>query len=44
MLCGEQDKVEAMAHWLREGPGAARVESVELDACIWQDIAGFVQL
>jgi acylphosphatase len=43
MLCGEQDKVEAMAHWLREGPGAARVESVELDACIWQDIAGFVQ-
>jgi len=44
MLCGEQTGVEAMAHWLREGPSAARVESVDLNACIWQDIAGFVQL
>ena len=44
MLCGAQDGVEAMAHWLREGPKAARVESVDLEACIWQDIAGFVQL
>lgn len=44
MLCGEQDSVESMAHWLREGPSAARVDSVDLGACIWQDIAGFVQL
>ncbi|GGC86270.1 acylphosphatase [Halopseudomonas salina] len=44
MLCGEQRNVEALAQWLREGPCAARVDSVDLDACIWQDIAGFVQL
>jgi acylphosphatase len=44
MLCGAQEQVEAMALWLRKGPGAARVESVDLEACVWQDIAGFVQL
>ena len=44
MLCGEQEPVEAMARWLRDGPDAARVESVELEACVWQDIAGLVQL
>ena len=44
MLCGEQSEVEAMAHWLRKGPPAARVDSVDLQACIWQDIAGFAQL
>lgn len=44
MLCGTQADVEAMAHWLREGPDAAQVDSVDLQACVWQDIAGFVQL
>lgn len=44
MLCGEHAEVESMAQWLREGPDAARVDSVDLNACIWQDIAGFVQL
>lgn len=44
MLCGAEAEVESMAHWLRQGPKAARVDSVDLNACIWQDIAGFVQL
>jgi|TARA_R110000796_G_scaffold66440_2_gene152817 acylphosphatase len=44
MLCGEEPALEAMAAWLRTGPVAAEVESVELTACAWQEIAGFVQL
>lgn len=44
MLCGEDQAMEAMTEWLRHGPAAAKVETVELNACAWQDIAGFVQL
>lgn len=44
MLCGKEEALEAMTAWLQRGPDRAKVESVELEACVWQDIAGFVQL
>ncbi|MFO7705656.1 MAG: acylphosphatase [Halopseudomonas sp.] len=44
MLCGEASALEAMTAWLHTGPVAAKVDSVELAGCPWQDIAGFVQL
>lgn len=44
MLCGEESALEAMTAWLHAGPVAAKVDSVELAGCPWQDIAGFVQL
>lgn len=44
MLCGKEEALEAMAAWLQRGPDRAKVDSVELEACVWQDIAGFVQL
>lgn len=44
LLCGSEDALEAMTGWLQRGPAQAKVESVELEACVWQDIAGFVQL
>lgn len=44
MLCGEEPALEAMTAWLRTGPAAAQVDSVELAGCAWQEIAGFVQL
>ncbi|WP_341706648.1 acylphosphatase [Halopseudomonas sp.] len=44
MLCGKEEALEAMTAWLQRGPDRAKVDSVELEACVWQDIAGFVQL
>ncbi len=44
LLCGAEDALEAMSGWLQRGPARAEVERVELEACVWQDIAGFVQL
>ena len=44
LLCGPEDAGEAMTGWLRRGPRTAKVESVELAGCLWQDIAGFAQL
>lgn len=44
LLCGDEDALEAMTAWLQRGPDQAKVDSVELEACVWQDIAGFVQL
>ena len=44
LLCGESEAVEAMVDWLRQGPDSAQVKEVEVSACAWQDIAGFVQL
>lgn len=44
LLCGNEEALEAMTAWLQRGPARAAVDSVELEACVWQDIAGFVQL
>lgn len=44
MLCGKEEALEAMTAWLQRGPDRAKVDSVQLEACAWQDIAGFVQL
>lgn len=44
LLCGDTEAVEAMVSWLGKGPAKAEVDQVEISACAWQDIAGFVQL
>jgi acylphosphatase len=37
MFEGDQDRVEAVLEWCKEGPGNAQVSDVKVD---WQDYAG----
>lgn len=41
LACGEEDKVRALAEWLKTGPQLARVDSVEQVETQWQELSDF---
>ncbi|WP_448565282.1 acylphosphatase [Thalassotalea ganghwensis] len=41
LMCGEQENVEKMIEWLKQGPPQATVEKVDAHQVDWQDHAFF---
>ncbi|WP_281561324.1 acylphosphatase [Thalassomonas sp. RHCl1] len=37
LICGEQDNVEKMLNWLKQGPPEAEVEDLRHEQVQWQD-------
>lgn len=42
VLCGEEKAVEEMGVWLKKGPPAAKVNSVEVESIAWEEYQDFV--
>ncbi|MDD9155549.1 acylphosphatase [Aliivibrio sp. S4TY2] len=41
LACGEEEKINALAEWLRVGPQLARVNSLEQVETQWQELSDF---
>ena len=39
--CGEPSQLEALCHWLHQGPELANVESIDCTDCEVEDLPGF---
>lgn len=40
-ICGEEANIERLCEWLREGPPAAKVQQLEIQAVPWQEYTTF---
>jgi len=41
LACGEQDALDTLGRWLKEGPRMAQVEEVSEQIVEWQSVDGF---
>ena len=41
LLCGEEEAVNKLCHWLQKGPVAASVKSVTISDAPWEELPSF---